>query len=51
MANKRDGAENKRNKIIYSITEEGRRYLKEWLQIPAEREEMLMIHTNIICLQ
>ena len=28
LANKRDGAENKRNKIIYSITEEGRKYLK-----------------------
>lgn len=30
----------KRNKIIYSITEEGRNYLKEWLQIPAERDEL-----------
>lgn len=40
LANKRNGAENKRNKIIYSITEEGRNYLKEWLQIPAERDEL-----------
>lgn len=40
LADKRDGAENKRNKIIYSITEEGRNYLKEWLQIPAERDEL-----------
>lgn len=40
LANKRDGAENKRNKIIYSITEEGRNYLKEWLQIPAQRDEL-----------
>ena len=40
LADKRDGAETKRNKIIYSITEEGRNYLKEWLQIPAERDEL-----------
>lgn len=40
LASKRDGAENKRNKIIYSITEEGRSYLKEWLQIPVEKDEL-----------
>lgn len=40
LANKRNGAEGKRNKIIYSITEEGRIYLKEWLQIPAEKDEL-----------
>ena len=40
LANKRNGAENKRNKIIYSITEEGRNHLKEWLQIPAEKDEL-----------
>lgn len=40
LANKRDGAENKRNKIIYSITEEGRIYLKEWLKIPAEKDDL-----------
>lgn len=40
LANKRNGAENKRNKIIYSITEEGRIYLKEWLQVPVEKEEL-----------
>lgn len=40
LADKRDGAENKRNKIIYSITEEGRNYLKEWLRMPAERDEL-----------
>lgn len=28
LASKRDGAENNRNKIIYSITEDGRNYLK-----------------------
>ena len=40
LAKKRDGAENKRNKIIYSITGEGRSYLKKWLQIPAEKDEL-----------
>lgn len=40
LADKRDGAENKRNKIIYSITEDGRNYLKEWLQIPVGRDEL-----------
>lgn len=40
LANKRDGADNKRNKIIYSITEEGTSYLKEWLTIPAEKDEL-----------
>lgn len=40
LANKRNDAESKRNKIIYSITKEGRNYLKEWLQIPAERDEL-----------
>ena len=40
LAGKRNGAENGRNKLIYSITEEGKKYLKEWLQIPAERDEL-----------
>ena len=40
LANKRDGAENNRNKIIYSITEEGRSYLKEWLGIPVKKDEL-----------
>ena len=40
LASSRNGAENKRNKIIYSITGEGRNYLKEWLKIPAERDEL-----------
>lgn len=40
FAVKRDGAENNRNKIIYSITEEGRSYLKDWLRIPAEKDEL-----------
>lgn len=40
FATRRDGAENKRNKIIYSITEEGRNYLKEWIQLPVEKDEL-----------
>lgn len=40
LADKRNGAENGRNKLIYSITEEGKKYLKGWLQIPAERDEL-----------
>lgn len=40
LADKRDGAENKRNKFVYSITEEGRNYLKQWLQVPAEKDEL-----------
>ena len=40
LAIKRDGAENKRGKIIYSITEAGREYLREWLKMPAEKDEL-----------
>lgn len=40
LADKRDGAENRRNKFVYSITEEGRNYLKAWLQVPAEKDEL-----------
>lgn len=40
LAVKRDGTENGRTKIIYSITEYGRLYLKEWLKVPAEKDEM-----------
>lgn len=32
--------ENGREKIIYSITESGREYLKEWLQTPAVKDEL-----------
>ena len=32
--------ENKRNKQIYSITEAGRKYLREWLKQPAEKDEL-----------
>lgn len=40
LATRRDGAENKRNKLIYSITEEGRTYLKEWISLPVEKDEL-----------
>ena len=40
LAVKRDGSENNRSKIIYSITDEGRSYLKEWLKLPVERDEL-----------
>lgn len=40
LTNRRDGEENGRNKIIYSITDEGRNCLKEWLQLPAQKDEL-----------
>ncbi len=40
LATKRDGAENGRSKIIYSITDEGREYLKSWLRNPVEKDEL-----------
>lgn len=40
LADKRDGAENGRNKLIYSITEAGKSHLKEWLKIPVEKDEL-----------
>lgn len=40
LATKRADTENKRNKLIYTITDDGRRYLKEWLKIPVEKDEL-----------
>lgn len=40
LASKREAEENKRNKLIYTITDEGRRYLKEWLRQPIEKDEL-----------
>lgn len=40
LATKRDAAENKRNKLIYTITDEGRSYLREWLTQPVEKDEL-----------
>lgn len=44
LANKREAGENKRNKIIYTITEEGRRYLKEWPRQPIEKMSFVTRH-------
>lgn len=36
---KKESNENKRNKFVYTITDKGRRYLHEWLKLPAENHE------------
>ncbi len=40
LATKREDTENKRNKLIYTITEDGRNYLKAWLALPVEKDEL-----------
>lgn len=40
LALRQDAAVNKRNKIRYSITAAGRAYLREWLKMPVERDEL-----------
>ena len=40
LATKRQEAGNKRNKLIYTITDNGREYLKEWLTLPVEKDEL-----------
>ncbi|MDE7430580.1 MAG: PadR family transcriptional regulator [Lachnospiraceae bacterium] len=40
LAIKREDTENKRNKLIYTITDNGRDYLKEWLTLPVEKDEL-----------
>lgn len=40
FATKRDDTENKRNKVIYTITDNGRAHLKEWLRLPVEKDEL-----------
>ena len=40
LATKREDAENRRNKLIYTITDEGRNYLKKWLTLPVEKDEL-----------
>ena len=39
-ATRRDTIDNGRNKAIYTITEEGRMYLRNWLVLPVEKDEM-----------
>lgn len=40
LAVKRVDTESKRNKQIYAITDKGRGYLKEWLTLPVEKDEL-----------
>ncbi len=40
LAVKRDGSENNRSKIVYSITKSGRDYLKSWLEAPVVKDEI-----------
>lgn len=40
LAAKREDTENKRKKLIYTITDDGRNYLKEWLALPVEKDEL-----------
>lgn len=40
LATKREAGNSKRNKLIYTITDAGRNYLKEWLALPAQKDEL-----------
>lgn len=40
LATKRQDTKSKRNKLIYTITKEGRNYLGEWLRLPVEKDEL-----------
>lgn len=40
LATRREDTKNKRNKQIYTITDDGRKYLKEWLTLPVEKDEL-----------
>ncbi len=40
LATKRENAKSKRNKLIYTITNDGRKYLKKWLTLPIEKDEL-----------
>ncbi len=40
LATKREDMGNKRNKLIYTITDDGRDYLRKWLKLPAEKDEI-----------
>lgn len=37
---KRHDNDNRRNKLIYKITDEGKRYLVQWLKCPVEKDEL-----------
>ncbi len=40
MVDKYETTENGRDKAVYTIRETGREHLKEWLQLPAEKDEI-----------
>lgn len=40
FASKREDIGNRRNKFIYTITNAGRDYLKKWLALPIEKDEL-----------
>jgi len=40
LATKKEDTGSKRNKLIYTITNEGRNYLKKWLTLPVEKDEL-----------
>ncbi len=40
LATKREDTKSNRNKLIYTITESGRDYLKKWLSLPVEKDEL-----------
>jgi len=40
LATKREDTGNKRNKLIYTITDDGRKYLKKWLTLPVQKDEL-----------
>lgn len=40
LATRREDTGSKRNKLIYSITDDGRNYLKKWLTLPVEKDEL-----------
>lgn len=40
LATKRAVSKNQRNKWIYTITDAGRDYLKAWLKVPVEKDEL-----------
>lgn len=40
LATKRADLKSNRNKLIYAITDDGREYLKKWLALPVEKDEI-----------
>lgn len=40
MISANDVSTNERAKIAYTVTDKGRAYLREWLEVPAGKDEM-----------